>query len=463
MLGVFIKSYGCKVSYGESFGFARLVREAGFLPLEITSPRHFARLAQGIENPVVFINSCVVTETAELECLAFMRRLRRINPRTRIILTGCLARSRTLTRRHEDELSGVHVVRNYQQAAELFLRLAEELGDDPRNHLPAELAVQANGAGGGVDYHAGLLPFGSERVRRFVKVQDGCRSMCTFCIIPQTRPFLSLPWQGVREEVRRALEEGIGEIVLTGVNIGFYEEPEEGFDFGELLFRVLELAYPRARVRISSIEPESVSQRVVELLEHPALCPHLHLPLQSGSDRVLAAMNRRYRVGDYLELCRHLREVCPEVALSADIMVGFPTEQEEDLLATMEVVRRVGFERIHIFPFSPRPYTKAWTLKGLPQREIKARLHRLEEYHRSLLPGILARRVGQEAELLVEQVEEGLVRGYTEHYLRVEHPITQEKEVAVGERVAVRLAAPDRRGVFGLTEIRPAALPAGAA
>lgn len=263
--------------------------------------------------------------------------------------------------------------------------------------------------------------------RSSVKVQDGCDNHCTFCIIPKVRGrAVSRPLGKILRQVSESLASGAKEIVVTGVNIGSYRDGTDGFS--EMLKAILEIDGD-FRVRVSSIEPEGGwngrglfwERGFVELLHHRKLCPHLHLCLQSGSDKILKAMGRRYSVVDFLKTVEVIREKRPDFNFTTDVMVGFPGEGEEDFLATLDVIEKAGFSHIHTFPFSARPGTAASRMEGqVPEpvklarakqvRDISSRQKRL--YREGFL--------GKVQKVLVETVADGVGRGYGEHYIPVE-------------------------------------------
>jgi threonylcarbamoyladenosine tRNA methylthiotransferase MtaB len=223
------------------------------------------------------------------------------------------------------------------------------------------------------------------------------------------------PGEEVVAEIAQSTESGTPEIVLCGINLGLYSDPDEGYDLVALLTRVLEVLPDSSRLRISSIEPEHVTDEMLGLFAHPRLCPHLHLPLQSGSDSVLTAMHRKYDGAYYRSLIAKFRKMYPNAGVTTDLMVGFPTETESDFKATCETVRECAFERVHIFRFSARPNTTACDLMQLPSAEISRRQEYLNALCRCVTEETLSRFVGEECEVAIE--DSGC--GYGEAYQRV--------------------------------------------
>ncbi len=255
--------------------------------------------------------------------------------------------------------------------------------------------------------------------RSMVKIQDGCNNFCTFCIIPYVRGrATSRPLAAILENVRRLVDLGTREIVLTGVNMGRYRDGES--DFAGVVESILDLPGD-FRVRISSLEPEPLGDRFVELLGHPKMCPHLHLCLQSGSERILLAMRRMYTLGGYLELVDRLRGSYPAFNLTTDVIVGFPGESDSDFEETARVCREVGFSHIHTFKYSRREGTRADRMPGQLSEAVKSeRSERIREISSENKRRYRSALLGTVQTVLVESVDaEGRAHGYGEHYVPI--------------------------------------------
>jgi threonylcarbamoyladenosine tRNA methylthiotransferase MtaB len=265
----------------------------------------------------------------------------------------------------------------------------------------------------------------SFHTRSMIKIQDGCDNFCTYCIVPMVRGrAVSRPLNGILKNIRQVIDLGYKEIVLTGVNISRYDY--EGIDFTGLLDRILSLE-GNFRVRISSVEPEGFGTPFYDLFTHEKLCPHLHLCLQSGSNRMLMQMRRTYGLASYLDIIEHLRNRHPLFNFTTDIMTGFPGETEEDFEATCNIIRQVGFSHVHTFKYSVRRGTRAERMpdqvpeKVKQQRSLVIRELSLEnkQKYRQLF-------IGKPQTVLVEKVtKSGLAKGYGEHYLPVEFKPSQ--------------------------------------
>jgi threonylcarbamoyladenosine tRNA methylthiotransferase MtaB len=408
-----IANLGCKVNQAEMEGAARLLRERGIAIVD----RHERA-------DLVLVNTCTVTSDADAKSRHAVRRARRTNPDASIVVTGC----------------SVQVGREAFAAADPDARLVDNRSKDALLAEIAELvgggaaAEPSGGRSGGALPRA--LPTLSgveiegiadgrasvERTRAFVKVQDGCSFFCTFCIIPAARgPERSLSPATVLGDVRRALRAGHREIVLTGINIGTYDGgwSERGYR-GSHRRSTLTLAglvglilaeTDVERIRLSSIEPQHVDDELLRVWSEaaPRTLPHVHLPLQSGDDGVLRRMGRRYLSADYAAIVGRVREAIPGVAVHADAIVGFPTEDDAAWARSLDFIGSLGLAGIHVFRYSPRPGTAATRMRG--QVEERAKKHRSAE----LLALAAAARadwaaahVGAEAEVLFEtRVDDG--------------------------------------------------------
>ena len=322
-------------------------------------------------------------------------------------------------------------------------------------HLAGEVVDPAALPADPFGYRPGPQPL---HTRATIKIQDGCDNFCTFCIIPAVRGRAqSRPAPAILEEARRLLAAGFRELVLTGVNIGRYDWC--GWSFSRLLAELLALPGDY-RVRISSLEPDPLDDRFVDLTAHPKLCPHLHLCLQSGSDRVLLRMRREYDVDRYLDLIDRIRASWRHRGVPAhfttDVMVGFPGETDADFAATLAVCESVDFGHIHTFRYSPREGTRAARLPEAVPEPVKAQ--RSAQVRALAAAGrrrLAQRLLGREQRVLVEQTDGHLASGYGESYLRVQFPIGTDRP-ASGDLHQVTVTQ-------ALDDGRLAAVPAGTA
>jgi threonylcarbamoyladenosine tRNA methylthiotransferase MtaB len=284
--------------------------------------------------------------------------------------------------------------------------------------------------------------------RTTLKVQDGCDNFCTFCIIPFVRGrATSRPVEEILAQAREAIRGGSKELVLTGVNMSRYRAEET--DFADLVYRILEIPGD-FRVRISSLEPDSLDDRFVKLFGHPKMAPHLHLCLQSGSDRILLQMRRMYTVSGYREIVERIRRRYPDFNLTTDIIVGFPGEDDAEFGRTLSLAEELQFSHIHTFPYSKRNGTRAERMAGqVSEQEKQMRSEAVRQLSERTKREYRSRFVGKEERLLVERVEtkagRTVARGLGEHYLpiRLESPALKEYGIAPNSFVRVRLLALD--------------------
>jgi threonylcarbamoyladenosine tRNA methylthiotransferase MtaB len=270
------------------------------------------------------------------------------------------------------------------------------------------------------DIQARARPERATRTRGFIKVQDGCDCHCAYCIIPTVRGSArSRPAGAVLDEARRRVEQGQPEMVMTGISVGDYRDPERGLELGELMVEVARVPGVE-RVRLSSVEVIHVKDSLLEALAtEPKICPHLHVPVQSGDDEVLDAMGRHYTASEYLSHVARLREVVPHVNLTTDVIVGFPTESEDAFERTLQLIDAAGITRVHSFSYSPRPGTVAEALGDrVSPQEKKERSRRLRGHSEVRSRLWRAAKLGHPERVLVDKVAETQCSGYTADYTR---------------------------------------------
>jgi len=331
------------------------------------------------------VNTCTVTTEGDAKSRQIIRQLAKRNPGSRIVVMGCYA---TRAPKEVAELPGVsEVVTDKRELPDLLARF------------------------GVVDIPTGISTF-ANRQRAYVKVQDGCMLNCSYCIIPHVRPNLaSRPPEHILDEIRRLVDGGYRELILTGIHLGHYgvewnraRPKRDWLRLSHLLERIAGLSGD-FRVRLSSIEATEVTRELLAVMAAAPerICPHLHLSMQSGSDAVLRRMRRRWGAQRFLDRCRLAAETLDQPAFTTDIIVGFPGETEDDFAATCDMARAVGFSKIHIFPFSPRPGTPAVEMNEQIAPEIKAdRCRRLGELEIELRDGYFRQLSGRRLRVLVE-------------------------------------------------------------
>ncbi|MDO6416684.1 tRNA (N(6)-L-threonylcarbamoyladenosine(37)-C(2))-methylthiotransferase MtaB [Sphingomonas sp. BIUV-7] len=339
------------------------------------------RLALAGETELVIVNSCAVTNEAVAETRKAIRRAARRRPDARIVVTGCASEIDRAAFEGMAEVS--HVVANATKA-------------DASLYVPSFAAPQAVPAATTESAHA----------RAFIPVQNGCDHSCTFCIIPQGRgPSRSLPAGAVVEGVRAAVAAGHREVVLTGVDVTAYGADLPGQPtLGLLVERILRLVPDLARLRLSSLDPHEMDERLIALFEsEPRLMPHLHLSLQAGSDLILKRMKRRHARGQAIALVERLKAARPELAIGADIIAGFPTESEDMFADSLALIAECDIVHPHIFPFSPRTGTPAARMPQLPHDVIRTRAARLRAAAARQRNAWLETLVGSSQHVLIER------------------------------------------------------------
>jgi len=373
---------------------------------------------------LVLINTCTVTAQSDFKCRKIIRKLAKENPEAEFVVMGCLA-----TRRPQE----IRTLFDYGVPLEV-------IGD--KRDIPEFLRRRGLG-----EPPTGISFFG-ERHRAYVKVQDGCLVGCAYCIIPKVRPYLlSRPIGQVLEEIRTLAHNGYAEIVLTGIHLGHFgidQTPKSSL--AELLGQIVTLIDRESlplRIRVSSLEAVEVPDELVRLFrEHPKiLCPHFHLSMQSGSDDVLHHMKRRWLSGPFLERCTRIRQEIDRVALTTDVIVGFPGETDAQFHQTCNLVRRIGFSKVHIFRFSGREGTEAVKLPGQIPAEIKkARAAELQHIADQLRADYAKSLLGTKVQVLLEVEESAFeLSGTADRYLKVKLPVSQGQANRLGKLVDVHL------------------------
>ena len=392
---------GCKVNQYET----QFVREgllgAGYRDVEDGQPADLC-----------IVNTCTITSEGDSKSRQIIRRMNRDNPDARIVVMGCYA-----TREPE--------------AVASLPGVAEVVTD--KRELPDLL-----GRFGVIDIPSGISGL-NNRHRAYVKVQDGCLLRCSYCIIPQVRPEMySRPMQDVLSEVRVLVDRGFHEVVLTGIHLGHYgvdfnkgKPKSEWTRLSHLVREICEMS-PSVRVRLSSIEATEVTRELIDVMKmfSVQVCPHLHVCLQSGSDRILRRMKRRWTRRHIIERCDLIKDELHLPAFTTDVIVGFPGETDSDFEQTMDACRQIGFSKIHMFPFSPRRGTPAADMDDQIPKSVKAQRGKtLMELETDLKQNYLESLVGERLQLLTECVhDDGTASGTSCRYAQVRARVPDAEE-----------------------------------
>ncbi len=397
-----VTALGCKTNQYEADALAGQLRDRGLV-----------QVAQGAKADLFILNTCTVTAEAERKARQLLRRFRRDNPGALLVVCGCYSQRSDLTRL-ADLVTGTT---GRDQLAGLIL---ETVGN--REALPLDRVQPSLAEAVYEELGVTAIP---EETRAYLKIQDGCDNRCAYCAICLARgPARSRSSARVLEEARDLLAMGYRELVLTGTNLNAYGKRSKEGESPDLagLLTDLDQLEGLDRIRLGSLESATLSPAFIEAivkLDH--LCPHFHLSLQSGSDRILRAMKRRDTVASFREGVSRIREAFPSAGITTDLIVGFPGEKDEDFEDTVSFCREIGFLRIHVFPFSARPGTAAAAMTDqVPKDQVAGRVNRLRELASELAVQAIADRLGQSRQILVEAIDqEGGAVGYSPEYLRV--------------------------------------------
>jgi len=395
---------GCKVNQFETEVIEGLFKQRGYEVVPFSA-----------KADIYVINTCSVTHLGEKKSRQLIRRATRLNPEAAIVVTGCYAQIApdkveaipgvdvivgTQDRQKIVELVEEATAKQQQVKAVADIMSAEQFEDIPLFHIPG-------------------------RTRAFLKIQEGCTNFCTYCIIPFARgPLRSRPLSSVVGEAEKMIAAGFREIVLTGIHLGAYgRDHDNGLELTDAIRAVLNVQ-DLMRLRLGSLESIEISEQLISLMHtDKRLCPHLHLPLQSGHDTILSKMNRHYTTAEFEQLIENIRRQVDDIAISTDIIVGFPGETEEMFAESLEFIERMRFARIHVFPYSKREGTPAANFAGqVSEQEKKERAHQLQIIADKAAKDFNNRFIGSVIDVLFEGEKDGILEGLSGNYIRVYAP-----------------------------------------
>lgn len=395
---------GCKVNQADTASMENLFLRSGHQLVSFDG-----------EADVYIINTCVVTNTGQRKSRQTIHRAIRKNPNALIVVTGCYPQTAA---EEVKAIAGVDMIIGNQDRAQIVQLVEERLAHRQTDTLDAVHKLTASTAF--EEMAAGDI---TDKTRAFLKIQEGCNQFCTYCIIPYARgPLRSRSLESIRTETQRLISAGFKEIVLIGIHLGCYgKENPDGPTLYDAVKTVLDVPGVQ-RLRLGSLESVEVEPRLLTLMQEDArFCRHLHLPLQSGCDKVLQAMHRPYTMAKFKTLLADIKNRVPDIAITTDVIVGFPGETEADFETTCKFAESCGFSKMHIFPFSARKGTPAEKFAGAVTEAVKKEradiLGRIDEtMHKAFLQAM----VGQTAEVLFEQpAGEDYFEGLTGNYQRV--------------------------------------------
>ena len=434
----FVKTYGCQQNVSDSEKYIGMLLEMGF---EMVFDQN--------EADVVLFNTCAIRENAENKTfgnLGWIKSIKKANPNLFVILCGCMTEQESVIKKIKntynfvDLVFGTHSIHRFPEL--LYKSLTE------KNEKGKNLCVKEN-----IDSILENAPIKRDSsVKAFLSIMYGCNNFCSYCIVPYVRGReRSREPKEILKEFENLLKAGYKDITLLGQNVNSYcKDLDIGYDFADLLRDVNNID-GKFRIRFMTSHPKDATQKLFDTIaECDKVCKHVHLPFQSGSDRVLSLMNRRYTAEKYLSLVKYAKEKIPDVSFTSDVIVGFPTETEEDFTETLELIKEVGFSGLYTFLFSPRPGTPAATMDGQISPDIKSeRFNRLLALQNENSVKANEKYIGKTVEVLVEGYPDGdreNMTGRTEDNTIVRFPA---KDGITGEFVSVKIDKALNWAVFG--------------
>lgn len=395
----YISSLGCKVNTYELEAIKDGLLKIGLIQVNIPEQADY-----------IIVNTCCVTNTAASKSRQRISHLHQKNPQAALIVMGCYVQG------FEEEvrqLAGVSMLVGTNNRQAIIEHIHEIEKEKQRSFVEDVKQFK--------EYENLEITSYCENTRAYLKIQDGCNNFCSYCIIPYVRGVIkSRKKEEVIKEAKMLIEKGYKEIVLTGIHTGSYGKDLSDVSFSGLVSELLDLP-GLYRLRISSIEESEIDDQLIDLLIHSEkLAKHLHIPLQAGSDHILKLMNRKYTLQQYVKKVKRIQNEVPDIAITTDIIVGFPQESEEDFENTLQTAKEIGFSKIHVFPFSARKGTIAAKMEGqIPPAIKKQRVHTLVLLSDQLNKAFQESYIDKEVEILTEEVQDGLIIGHTSNYIRV--------------------------------------------
>ena len=407
---VALHTLGCKLNYSETSAIERLLENDGFVKKDFTE-----------EADVYVINTCSVTENADKECRHLVRRIQRKAPNAMVVITGCYAQ---LKPKEIAEIDGVDLVLGAAEKFNITGHLRQLTKGDSTKICSCDIEDVTG-------FHSSFSI--NNRTRTFLKVQDGCDYNCSFCTIPMARgKSRSNTVENILAEIKQIAGSGVKEIVLTGINLGDFGKDGNGNktteDFYDLL-QSIEKTEDVTRYRISSIEPNLLSDKIIELVAgSKKIMPHFHIPLQSGSNKILASMRRRYRKELYAEKIALIKKLIPDCCIGVDVITGFPGETDEDFNETLGFLIDIDVSYFHVFTYSERTDTYALNIEPVVPvgiRNNRTKILRNLSYKK--LQDFTQKHHGETRKVLFEQPDKnGMMEGYTDNYIKISVPFRAE-------------------------------------
>ena len=413
-------SLGCKVNTYEIQAIKELLNEKGYIE------------SHDDKCDVFIINTCAVTQVGEQKSRQMIRKSISKYPNAITIVMGCYSQ---LHPEIVESIEGVDIVLGTSTRSKIVEFLDDFIKNDSQ-------IVCVNKENRKEEYECLKITSYSENTRAFIKIQDGCNNFCSYCIIPYTRGnFRSRPKEEIFSEIKNLCDRGFLEIVLTGIDSAGYgkEFKDKKYRFNDLLKEIIQREPRLKRIRISSMEESELDDEFIEILKNnPVVAPHLHIPLQSGSEGVLKRMRRKYNKEQFLSTINKIKEAVPNIALACDVIVGFPGETEEEFVECMDFIKECGFHYLHVFPYSIRPGTPASKMENQIDPKIKKeRVHRLISFGETLKEEYENKFIGKELNVIVETYnpKEKMYHGYSDNYIDVK---IRSEENILGKYIKVK-------------------------
>lgn len=391
---------GCKVNLYDTEAMAELFTEKGY---EVVDFEEYA--------DVYLINTCTVTNLGDKKSRQMIRRAKRINPNSVVVATGCYAQ---VASEEVAKIEGINIVIGTKNRSEIVETVENYVAENGVVNNVSDIM-------GEKEFEPLQISRLTNRTRAYIKIQEGCNRYCTYCIIPYARgPIRSRKPEEIIEEVKKLAENGFKEVVLTGIHVASY-----GLDLGNItLADIIEKVHSVngiERIRFSSMEPLAIDDDfVARMAKLPKVCDHYHLSLQSGCNRTLKRMNRKYNAEQYAEACERLRNAFPNVAITTDIIVGFPDETEEDFKESLAFAEKMKLDKIHTFPYSPKKGTPAAKMKNQISGDVKSqRSKEMIALSDKMNIDFLNNNIGKTVPVLFEDMENGFWQGHTTNYIKV--------------------------------------------
>jgi threonylcarbamoyladenosine tRNA methylthiotransferase MtaB len=447
-----IYTLGCKVNQYESQQIRELLESYGLKPIDLAKCPD-----------LIVLNSCCVTHIASAKSRQLIRKILKYNPTATVVVAGCLPVGQASELGDIAESKNLHIINQKEHLASALEQIIFncQASRTPKTHkikhksaIPA--IKQAKSATDSKDSpniskakpKLGPLNKYAGQTRAFLKIQDGCDGHCTYCIVPKIRSkIISKPISDVLDEAYSLIYAGHKEIVLTGIFLGAYgqktvwrkkQDSRKKDKLAELLAKLAQIQ-GLERIRLSSLEPADVTEKLLDVLcENSKIMPHLHLPLQSGSDKILKRMCRQYRVGDFLEIVEKVKDRLVKPAITTDIIVGFPGESDNDFKETFEIAKKIEFSKIHVFSYSSRKNTAAAKMDGQIKPEvIKKRSKQLSGLDWRLQKNFRNQFIGEKVKIIVEGTDP--VKGRCERYFMVDCPQLNGNKIKKGDLIEVQV------------------------